>query len=78
MCYNPTRCEDAEWVTIRRIRLTDSFTHVWWLAKSDFPKADNRKVLRPYSDSMKGASCSAEHTITAGDLRSIELVEPGF
>ena len=54
ICYNPTRLPTpAEWVTIRRIRLTDSFTHVWWLAKSDFPKADNRKVLRPYSDSMK-------------------------
>ncbi|MDD5693623.1 MAG: DNA methyltransferase, partial [Patescibacteria group bacterium] len=40
------------WVTINRIRTIDSYTHVWWMAKSDFPKADNRKVLRPYSKSM--------------------------
>ena len=54
VCYNPTRLPSpAAWVTIDRIRTTDSFTHVWWLAKSDFPKADNSKVLRPYSKSMK-------------------------
>lgn len=54
ICYNPTRLPTpAQWVTIDRIRLTDSFTHVWWLAKSDFPKADNRNVLRPYSESME-------------------------
>jgi site-specific DNA-methyltransferase (cytosine-N4-specific) len=52
--YNPSRLPSpAEWVTVRRIRLTDSFTHVWWMANSDFPKADNRCVLRPYSLSMK-------------------------
>lgn len=54
VCYNPTRLPSpAQWVTVNRIRTTDSFTHVWWLAKSDFPKADNSKVLRPYSKSMK-------------------------
>jgi site-specific DNA-methyltransferase (cytosine-N4-specific) len=31
----------------------DSYTNVWWLAKTDRPKADNRKVLRPYSAAMK-------------------------
>ncbi len=54
VCYNPARLPSpAQWVTIERIRVTDSFTHIWWMAKSDFPKADNRKVLRPYSRSMK-------------------------
>lgn len=54
VCYNPSRLPSpAQWVTIERIRLTDSYTHVWWMAKTDFPKADNRKVLRPYSQSMK-------------------------
>jgi hypothetical protein len=54
ICYNPSRLPSpAEWVTINRIRTTDSYTHVWWMAKTDFPKADNRKVLRPYSKSMK-------------------------
>lgn len=54
ICYNPTRLPSpAQWVTVKRIRLTDSYTHVWWMAKSDNPKADNRKVLRPYSKSMQ-------------------------
>jgi site-specific DNA-methyltransferase (cytosine-N4-specific) len=54
ICYNPTRLPSpAQWVTINRIRTIDSFTHIWWMAKTDYPKADNRKVLRPYSDSMK-------------------------
>lgn len=54
ICYNPSRLPSpAQWVTINRIRVTDSFTNIWWIAKSDYPKADNRKVLRPYSESMK-------------------------
>jgi DNA modification methylase len=52
--YNPSRMPSpAQWVTVERCRLIDSFTHIWWMAKSDFPKADNRRVLRPYSASMK-------------------------
>lgn len=54
VCYNPSRLPSpAQWVTVKRMRTVDSFTHVWWLAKTDFPKADNSKVLRPYSNSMK-------------------------
>ena len=53
VCYNPARLPSpAQWVTINRIRAIDSFTHVWWMANSDFPKANNRRVLRPYSKSM--------------------------
>lgn len=52
--FNPSRLPSpAQWVTIERTRMTDSYTHLWWIAKTDYPKADNRKVLRPYSDSMK-------------------------
>ncbi|HRJ52897.1 MAG TPA: site-specific DNA-methyltransferase [Candidatus Thiothrix moscowensis] len=54
ICYNPSRLPSpAQWVTVNRLRTVDSYTHVWWLAKSDFPKADNSKVLRPYSKGMK-------------------------
>lgn len=54
VCYNPARLPSpAQWVTINRIRTIDSFTHVWWMANSDYPKADNRRVLRPYSKSMQ-------------------------
>lgn len=52
--YNPARLPaPAEWVNVRRIRVKDSVNVVWWLSKSQNPRADNRRVLKPYSDSMK-------------------------
>ena len=52
--YNPSRLPTpAEWVTIRRMRVKDSVNVVWWLSKNQFPKASNRNVLKPYSESMK-------------------------
>lgn len=54
ICHNPARLPSpAAWVNIKRARLKDSYTHVWWMSKSEFPKADNRKVLNPYSKDMK-------------------------
>jgi site-specific DNA-methyltransferase (cytosine-N4-specific) len=54
VCYNPARLPSpAQWVNVERIRLKDSFTYVWWMSPSDRPKADNRRVLKPYSPSMK-------------------------
>ncbi len=54
ICFNPARLPTpAEWVTVRRVRVKDSFTRVWWLAPTPYPKADNRKVLTGYSPSMK-------------------------
>lgn len=54
VCYNPSRLPSpAQWVTVNRIRTVDSYTHVWWMAKNDFPKANNQNVLRPYSKSMQ-------------------------
>src|SRR3989442_16031202 len=52
--YNPARLPTpAEWVTVRRIRVKDAVNCVWWLVKDPFPKADNWKVLLPYSESMQ-------------------------
>ncbi len=42
----------AEWVGVRRIRVKDAVNCIWWLSKSEWPKADNRRVLQPYSDDM--------------------------
>jgi len=54
ICYNPSKLPSpAQWVTVNRWRTVDSYTHIWWMAKSDFPKADNSKVLKPYSKSMQ-------------------------
>jgi len=43
----------ATWVNIKRIRVKDSFTHIWWYAPSVDPKANNQKVLTPYGEGMK-------------------------
>lgn len=54
VCYNPSRLPSPViWVNRERIRVTDSYTNLWWIAKSDFPKADNRRILRQYSEGMK-------------------------
>jgi len=52
--YNPAKMPvPAEWVTVRRIRIKDSVEYVWWFSKSEWPKANNRGVLREYSKDMK-------------------------
>jgi len=52
--WNPSRLPTpAEWVTVRRIRVKDAVNTVWWLSKTPWPKASNRRVLQPYSPSMK-------------------------
>ena len=53
--WNPAKLPSpAEWVNIRRVRVKDAVNCVWWLSKTPFPKASNRRVLAPYSESMKG------------------------
>lgn len=43
----------VQWVNVERIRVKDSFTHIWWMSKTTKPKANNKNVLVEYSDSMK-------------------------
>ncbi len=43
----------AQWVTIDRIRVKDAVNPIWWLSKSTRPNASNRRVLTPYTKSMK-------------------------
>ncbi len=75
-CYwhNPSRLPGpAEYVTRRRTRVKDAVNVLWWFAKSDNPRADNRRVLRPYSKSMhrllregvKPARRPSQHAISA-------------
>lgn len=50
---NPARLPGpAQWVTVERIRVKDSYSHLWWMAATDRPKATNRRILQPYSKSM--------------------------
>lgn len=51
--YNPAKMPmPAEWVTVRRVRVKDAVEYVWWFSKTPHPKANNRRVLRPYSVDM--------------------------
>jgi len=52
--WNPSKLPTpAEWVTVRRIRVKDAINCIWWLSPTAWPKADNRRVLQPYSESMR-------------------------
>ncbi|MGA2092182.1 MAG: site-specific DNA-methyltransferase [Sedimentisphaerales bacterium] len=52
--WNPSKLPTpAEWVTVRRIRVKDAVNYIWWLSPTPWPKASNRRVLSPYSNSMK-------------------------
>ena len=54
VCNNPARLPGpAQWVNVERIRVKDSFTHLWWMAPTTRPKADNRRVLVKYSEAME-------------------------
>jgi site-specific DNA-methyltransferase (cytosine-N4-specific) len=52
--FNPSKLPSPiEWVNKRKIRAKDAVNTVWWFSKTDFPKADVRNVLTPYSSRMQ-------------------------
>lgn len=52
--HNPAKLPTpAQWVTIERIRVKDSFTKIWWMSPNPRAKANNRNVKKPYSQSMQ-------------------------
>jgi len=63
-------------VTIERVRVKDSVNYVWWLGKTPKVKADNRRVLRDYTDSMKKLIESG--TYNRGRRPSGHVVREGF
>ena len=51
--YNPAKLPTpAEWVTIRRERVKDAVNTVWWLSLDEHPRANNRNVLKQYSEAQ--------------------------
>ncbi len=52
--HNPSKLPSPiEWVNKRKLRAKDSVNTLWWLSKTEWPKADVTKVLAPYSARMK-------------------------
>lgn len=80
--FNPAKMPmPAEWVTVRRVRIKDAVEYIWWLAKTPWPKADNRAVLRPYSKDMARLHHRGVHRTTRPSGHNIKpsfaKVEPG-
>ncbi|EAV47469.1 DNA methylase N-4/N-6 [Methylophilales bacterium HTCC2181] len=51
--WNPSKLPSpAEWVTVKRVRVKDAVNCIWWLSKTPNPKANNKKILTSYSESM--------------------------
>lgn len=51
--YSPSKLPTpAEWVTVRKVRVKDAINPIWWLSKSEFPKASNERLSVEYSDAM--------------------------
>ncbi len=52
--HNPAKLPSPiEWVNKKKIRAKDSVNTVWWLSKTEYPKANVSNVLAPYSERMK-------------------------
>ncbi|MGW4605562.1 DNA-methyltransferase [Streptomyces sp. NPDC004532] len=52
--YNPSKLPSPiEWVNKRKWRAKDAVNTVWWLSKTERPKADVGRVRVPYSKSMQ-------------------------
>jgi hypothetical protein len=59
--FNPAKLPSPiEWVNKRKLRAKDAVNTVWWLSKSDNPKADVSRVLSPYSERMKALLRNAQ------------------
>lgn len=50
---NRAKIPASHWVTIKRVRVRTVTESVLWLSKSPHPRADNRKVLREYTQRMR-------------------------
>jgi DNA modification methylase len=71
--YNPAKLPTpAQWVNVKRVRVKDAFTRLWWLSPTEHPKADNRRVLVPYSESMK--TLLAKQTYNSGKRPSQHVI----
>ena len=40
-------------MNVRRVRVKDAVNTIWWLSKTPYPRANNRRILQPYSKSMQ-------------------------
>jgi DNA modification methylase len=64
--YNPSKLPSPiEWVNKRKLRAKDSVNTVWWLSKTEWPKANVAGVLTEYSSRMRKLLQDPEKFYTA-------------
>ena len=77
--FNPAKLPSPiEWVNKRKMRAKDAVDTVWWFSKTEFPKADVRKVLAPYSERMKKLIDDPESFYTPKKRPSGHDISGGF
>lgn len=77
--HNPAKLPSPiEWVNKRKIRVKDSVNTVWWFSKTDWPKANVRQVLVPYSERMKKLIADPESFYRPKDRPSGHDISKGF
>jgi len=77
--HNPAKLPSPiEWVNKRKLRAKDSVNTVWWFSKSEWPKADIRNVLVPYSERMKMLLKNPEKFYKPKDRPSGHEISMGF
>lgn len=77
--YNPAKLPSPiEWVNKRKIRAKDSVNTVWWLSKTDNPKANVSNVLVPYSERMKKLQADPQKHYTPKERPSGHDISKNF
>ncbi len=77
--FNPSKLPSPiEWVNKRKIRAKDAVNTVWWFSKGEYPKADVRRVVVPYSERMKLLLRNSEKYYTPKERPSGHNISKGF
>jgi len=77
--HNPAKLPSPiEWVNKRKIRAKDSVNTIWWLSKTEFPKANVSNVLTPYSKRMQALLKDAKKFYTPKDRPSGHDISASF
>lgn len=77
--HNPSKLPSPiEWVNKRKLRAKDTVNTVWWLSKTEWPKADVGRVLAPYSERMKTLLRDPDKFYTPKDRPSGHQIGRGF
>src|SRR5438876_190202 len=77
--HNPSKLPSPiEWVNKRKIRVKDSVNTIWWLSKTERPRADVRNVLAEYSPRMRRLLAEPARFLGPNDRPSGHGISPNF